>query len=193
MCVAACPGLAITLVDMRGEGDQASVLVPFELLETNVAKGDTVDTVDIDGNFVCKGIVGKVARRKAYDRTLLVTLEVPKADATRVAGFRIQDTVICAPVDTETFGIDDDTIICRCERVTAGEIRALIREGVTDLNQLKILRCGMGACGGKTCQSLIVRLYREEGIDFRDLTPFSQRPLVAEVEIGKLAGGEGEV
>jgi hypothetical protein len=63
---------------------------------------------------------------------------------------------------------------------------------VTDLNQLKILRCGMGACGGKTCQSLILRLCQEEGIDARDVTPFSQRPLVAEVELGTLAGKEEE-
>ena len=28
------------------------------------------------------------------------------------------------------------------------------RQGARDLNRLKTLRCGMGACGGKTCQSL---------------------------------------
>jgi NADPH-dependent 2,4-dienoyl-CoA reductase/sulfur reductase-like enzyme/Fe-S-cluster-containing hydrogenase component 2/bacterioferritin-associated ferredoxin len=193
MCVAACPGLAITLVDLRGEGGQATVVVPFELLEATVREGEEVDAVDIDGSLVCKGTVEKVARRKVYDRTLLVTLKVPKADATKVAGFRIQDAALSIPIDTDSAcGIDDDTIICRCERVTAGEIRALIRQGVTDLNQLKILRCGMGACGGKTCQSLIMRLYREAGIDLSDVTPFSQRPLVAEVELGTLAGAEEE-
>ena len=192
MCVAACPGLAITLVDMRSEGSHALVVVPFELLEASVAKGDEVDAVDIDGNFVCKSTVEKVARRKAYDRTLLVKLKVPKNDATRVAGLRIQDAALSAPIGVDSHcGIEDDTVVCRCERVTAGEIRALIRKGVTDLNQLKILRCGMGACGGKTCQSLIMRLYQEEGIDICDVTPFSQRPLVAEVELGTLAG-EGE-
>jgi len=193
LCVAACPGLAITLVDMRGDGAHASVVVPFELLAAGVAKGDEVDAVDIDGEFVCKGIVEKVAQRKAYDRTLLVTLKVPKQDAARVAGFRLQDSAISEPLHTESpCGMEDETIICRCERVTAGEIRALIRGGVTDLNQLKILRCGMGACGGKTCQSLIMKLYQEEGIDLCDITPFSQRPLVAEVELGTLAGEEKE-
>jgi Fe-S-cluster-containing hydrogenase component 2/bacterioferritin-associated ferredoxin len=193
MCVAACPGLAITLVDMRSEEETASVVVPFELLEEVVVEDREVDAVDIDGNFVCRAAVERVARRKAYDRTLLVTLRVPKTHATKVAGFRIQDSAISEQIDTDlSCGLADDTVVCRCERVTAGEIRKLIRAGVTDLNQLKILRCGMGACGGKTCQSLILRLCQEEGIDARDVTPFSQRPLVAEVELGTLAGKEEE-
>jgi len=137
--------------------------------------------------------VAKVAKRKVYDRTLLVTLTVRREDAVRVAGFRVQDEALSAPVETgSSCGLADDTIICRCERVTAGEIRALIRKGVTDLNQLKMLRCGMGACGGKTCESLIMRLFQEEGIDLCDVTPFSRRPLVAEVELGTLAGEEKE-
>jgi sarcosine oxidase subunit alpha len=191
LCVAVCPGLAITLVDLRSGGSRASVVVPFELLEGGITKGNEVDAVDIDGCFVCKATIEKVARRKAYDRTLLVTLTVPREAATRVAGFRVQDPALSEPTREDSHcGLDDGTVVCRCERVTAGEIRELIRRGVTDLNQLKMLRCGMGACGGKTCESLIMRLYQEEGIDPGDITPFSQRPLVAEVELGSLAGGE---
>ena len=60
-------------------------------------------------------------------------------------------------------------IVCRCERVTAGEIRGLIRAGVRDLNELKaITRAGMGACGGKTCPSIIKRLFREEGVPLKE-------------------------
>jgi NADPH-dependent 2,4-dienoyl-CoA reductase/sulfur reductase-like enzyme/Fe-S-cluster-containing hydrogenase component 2/bacterioferritin-associated ferredoxin len=191
MCVAVCPGLAITMVDLRAEGPYARVVVPFEVLDDQVVEGDEVYAVDSDGKRICKAEVLKIARRKAYDRTLLVTLQVPKESATAVAGFMIQDPKLSEPKDTVfPCGVNDDTIICRCERVTAGEIRKLIREGVRDLNQLKILRCGMGACGGKTCQSLIMQLYREEGIDLSDVAPFSQRPLVAEVELGMFAGEE---
>jgi hypothetical protein len=46
----------------------------------------------------------------------------------------------------------------------------------------------MGACGGKTCQSLIMKLYQQEGIDLCEVIPFTQRPLVAEVDLGILAG-----
>jgi sarcosine oxidase subunit alpha len=64
----------------------------------------------------------------------------------------------------------------------------MIRQGARDLNQLKVLRCGMGACGGKTCQALIQKLFRDEGVDPADIVAFTQRPLVAEVGLGLLAG-----
>ena len=191
LCVAVCPGLAITMVDLREEGPDGLVTVPFELLELEVEVGNRVDAVDMDGAFVTRAGVERIAKRKAYDRTLLVTLRVPKEKATQVAGFRIQDPGLSQPLDESAPGHeDDDTVICRCERVKAREIRELIRQGVRDLNQLKVLRCGMGACGGKTCQSLILKLYQEEGVNLCDVVPFSQRPLVAEVDLSLLAGEE---
>jgi sarcosine oxidase subunit alpha len=191
LCVAACPGLAITLVDLRAEGPDGLVTVPFELLELDVKAGDEVDAVGMDGELVTKARVEKIAKKKAYDRTLLVTLKVPKEKATQVTGFRVQDPKLSQPIKKSPASyIDDETIICRCERVKAGEIRKLIRQGVRDLNQLKVIRCGMGACGGKTCQSLILRLFQQEGVDLCDVVPFTHRPLIAEVELGMLAGEE---
>ncbi len=191
LCVAACPGLAITLVDIRKEGPNGLVTVPFELLELKVKVGDEVEAVDTDGEFVTTAKVEKITKRKAYDRTILVTLKVPKDKAIKVAGFKIQDSKISQPVEVSNPPyIDDETIICRCERVKAKEIKELIRQGVKDMNQLKVLRCGMGACGGKTCQSLILRLYQQKGIDLSEVIPFTQRPLVVEVNLGTLAGME---
>ncbi len=193
LCVAVCPGLAITLVDLRGNGPDGLVTLPFELLEKDVREGEVVDAVGMDGNVVCRGRVEKVARRKRYDRTILVTLKVPGDRAVEVAGFRVQPDELSMPVDDRQAPVDEDkTIVCRCERVTAGEIREMIRQGVRDLNQLKVLRCGMGACGGKTCQSLILKIFRDEGVDPCDVVPFSQRPLVAEVNLGMLAGEADE-
>ena len=189
LCVAVCPGLAITMVDLREQGPDGLVIVPFELLELEVKVGDCVDAVDMDGSFVTKAIVEKIAKRKVYDRTLLVTLRVPKEKATLVAGFVVQDPKLSQPIDIPPPScLDDETIICRCERVKAKQIKELIRQGVRDMNQLKVLRCGMGACGGKTCQSLIMRLYQQEGVDLCQVVPFTQRPLVAEVKLGMLAG-----
>jgi NADPH-dependent 2,4-dienoyl-CoA reductase/sulfur reductase-like enzyme/Fe-S-cluster-containing hydrogenase component 2/bacterioferritin-associated ferredoxin len=189
LCVAVCPGLAITLVDIRKEGSDGLVTVPFELLELKVKVGDEVEAVDMDGKFVAKAKVEKIIKRKAYDRTILVTLKVPKDKAINVAGLKIQDPKISQPIETSPAPcIEDETIICRCERVKAKEIRELIRQGMKDINQLKILRCGMGACGGKTCQTLILKLYQQEGIDLCEVIGFTQRPLVVEVNLGILAG-----
>ena len=67
---------------------------------------------------------------------------------------------------TESIGtLADETIACRCEEVTAGELRALIDEGFTDVNQLKSFsRCGMGQCQGRMCGSTIARILAE-GLD----------------------------
>ena len=189
LCVSVCPGLAITLVDLRDDGPEGLVTVPFEILEDEVAEGAEVEAVGMDGEFVTQATVVKVARRKVYDRTLLVTLKVPRGVATRVAGFRVQPPEFSEPLKADAPEcLSDETIICRCERVRAGQIREFIRAGVRDLNQLKVLRCGMGACGGKTCETLILRLFREEGVDLCDVVPFTQRPVVAEVDLGILAG-----
>ncbi|MBV0891909.1 NAD(P)/FAD-dependent oxidoreductase [Paracoccus sp. Z118] len=48
----------------------------------------------------------------------------------------------------------DDTIICRCERVTAGEIRKAVSStaGPVEINRVKaITRCGMGRCQARFC------------------------------------------
>jgi len=147
----------------------------------------------MEGSVVTTGRVEKTAKRKAYDRTILVTLRVPGEKAALVAGFRVQDPELSEPIGVPAPScIDDETIICRCERVKAKEIRKLIRRGIRDMNQLKVLRCGMGACGGKTCQSLITRLYQQEGVDSSEVVPFTQRPLIAEVKLSMLAGEESE-
>lgn len=50
-------------------------------------------------------------------------------------------------------GAPDELTICRCEEITAGEIRTAVRElGVTEVNRLKALtRVGMGRCQGRMC------------------------------------------
>jgi hypothetical protein len=191
--VAICPGLAITIVDERQskEGEQALVMVPFELLSETFTEGSEVTTVDADGEVVGRGVVRNVRDHKSQDRCLLVTVEVPWEDRLEVAGMRVQgEPEAGEPVTPPDQG---DPIICRCERVRKSEIVAEIRSGTRDLNQLKaMLRCGMGACGGKTCTPLIEGIFRELGVERQDLTPPTQRPFFAEVPLGLFAGLEDE-
>ncbi len=52
----------------------------------------------------------------------------------------------------QVFNIPDDTLICRCECVTAGEIRKAVKEGFTNPREVKIAtRAGMGVCQGRSC------------------------------------------
>jgi len=56
-------------------------------------------------------------------------------------------------------GIADTTIVCRCEEVTAGRLRAEVEGGLVSLAALKkATRAGMGRCQGRFCAATIARL-----------------------------------
>ena len=60
--------------------------------------------------------------------------------------------------------IPDETILCRCEEITAGEARAAIgRFSIGDINRLKALsRIGMGRCQGRICGAGAAELLARE-------------------------------
>ena len=88
--------------------------------------------------------------------------------------------------------LDDDVLVCRCEEVTAGEIRAAIRAGATDVTQVKLrTRAGMGLCQGRTCELLVQQILSQELGISQDQAGYStprtpQRPIT----FGTL-GGDG--
>ena len=49
--------------------------------------------------------------------------------------------------------VPDELVICRCEEITAGELRRCVADtGAREMNRLKALtRVGMGRCQGRTC------------------------------------------
>ncbi len=188
-CVAICPGLAITLVDYRKDAEFPTVAVPFEFLKETLKAGDRVVVEDTEGQPLGEVEVGAVRALKANDRTVIVKVRAPRAYAKRIASIRIQPAEASEPLGTYVRRTADDTIICRCERVTAGEIRRLIREGVRDISEIKaVTRTSMGSCGAKTCTPLIHRLFREEGIPDAEVVDQPKRPLFIEVPLGIFAG-----
>ena len=188
-CVAVCPGLAISMVDFRKDKEFPLVTLPFEVGESYIQKGETVIITDVTGSELAKSKIEKVIKLKGYQETALVQVKLPEKIAHSAIGVRLQPSSITEP--NKLYYSDllpDDAIICRCERVTAGEIRYWIKQGIDDMNQLKaITRAGMGACGAKTCRELIFRLFREEGIPFDEITDRVDRPLFIEVPLGAFA------
>lgn len=79
--------------------------------------------------------------------------------------------------ETETSPDGDDLVICRCEEITRGEIKAAILNGIQTLNGVKrVTRAGMGLCQGQTCQQLVARLLAEElGLSAADIDPTTAR------------------
>ena len=82
-----------------------------------------------------------------------------------------------------------DTIACRCEEVTAGQIRETVALGCEGPNQMKsFLRCGMGPCQGRLCGLTVTELIA----DARGVTPASVgyyrlRPPVKPISLAELA------
>ena len=57
----------------------------------------------------------------------------------------------------------DDTVVCRCEEVTLGEIRQAVAEGATSANEVKgLTRTGMGNCQGRICGEIVARIIAAE-------------------------------
>ena len=189
-CVGICPGLAVTLVEWPTEGGAPIVTIPFELGQWRLPQDEPLTVTGITGEVLGTGNIVKVRKAPGARDTLLVRVEVNSEIANHVVGIRIQDPATIAPEPEDRAGpAPDDAICCRCERVTAGEIRAVLRSGVRDLNELKVAtRAGFGACGGKTCRALIERICREEGLEPAEITPFTERPLFAETRLGIFAG-----
>ncbi|RCK72553.1 MAG: Sarcosine oxidase alpha subunit [Anaerolineae bacterium] len=192
-CVTICPGLAITLVDLRKEDDFAHVTIPYEFEKESLKAGDWVSVTDTAGNLLGEVEVIRTRIAKATDRTMLVKVRAPREIATRIAGIRVQEQWVSQPTEQWVERLEDDTIVCRCERVTLAEIKEVIRSGVRDMNEIKALtRAGMGACGGKTCSSIIKRAFRELGIQPAEVTENTLRPLFIEVPLGVFAGVKDE-
>lgn len=154
-----------------------------------LASKDIITVLDTEGNPLGNLEVADVHAIPTSDRTQIVVVEAPVGIAPLIAGIRIQENPITQPMHQYVHHVTDDTIVCRCEHVTAGEIRALIRQGYRDINEIKtVTRACMGACGAKTCASLIQRLFREENVPVNEVTDPSRRPIFMEVPLGVFAG-----
>ena len=84
---------------------------------------------------------------------------------------------------------DDSTLVCRCEVVTAGEVRAATRLGAHGPNQVKAyVRAGMGACQGRMCAQTVAAVIADElGVPAAEVPTQRVRPPLKPVHLGDLA------
>jgi NADPH-dependent 2,4-dienoyl-CoA reductase/sulfur reductase-like enzyme len=82
-----------------------------------------------------------------------------------------------------------ETLVCRCEEVTAARVRETCALGVTGPNQLKaFLRCGMGPCQGRFCGLTVSELIAEErGLPLSEVGYFRPRIPVKPIALAELA------
>jgi NADPH-dependent 2,4-dienoyl-CoA reductase/sulfur reductase-like enzyme len=89
----------------------------------------------------------------------------------------------------EVFEPADDAIVCRCEEITAGQIRALALVGRPGPNQIKAAtRTGMGPCQGRQCAYTVTRLLASAQGRTPSAVGFNRiRPPLKPVTLGELA------
>ena len=88
---------------------------------------------------------------------------------------------------------DEDAVVCRCEEVTGGELRAVIRKTrAQGPNQLKAYtRCGMGPCQGRYCSLTVNEIIAQErNLPPGAIMPMRIRPPVKPVALQELASLE---
>jgi sarcosine oxidase, subunit alpha len=194
-CVAVCPGLAITLVDFRKDPLNPTVSIPIEFSEDFIHTDDRVPVTDIDGKILGNYPVVSLRTLRKFSSTLIVRVQVPIEIATKAAGIQL----IAGwdqPSDQSDRYLEEttqETILCRCEHISTDQIRTLIRDGIRDINQIKAAtKATMGSCGGKTCLSLIKKVFREEGVSLDEVTDPTRRPVFVEVPLETLAKNHQE-
>ncbi len=87
----------------------------------------------------------------------------------------------------------DEVMLCRCEAVSAGEIRELTARGCPGPNQMKAFtRAGMGPCQGRMCALTVAAVIAEaSGRGAAETGLYSVRPPVKPVLLADLAGLDG--
>lgn len=77
----------------------------------------------------------------------------------------------------------EDVIVCRCEEVTAGQIRRYVELGCLGPNQTKAFgRCGMGPCQGRFCGLTVTEIIAQaRGVEPSDVGYYRIRPPIKPV------------
>ena len=112
--------------------------------------------------------VKRKLQRDAYPRPFIDALYAPRPDQ---------------------FLFEASTVLCRCENVTVGDVRKVMKEGVHDLNEIKIVtRCGMGPCQGRMCGPALAEVVGAElAIPLQSLGQLSIRPPLKPIPLGEIA------
>ena len=83
----------------------------------------------------------------------------------------------------------DEVTICRCEEVTAGQLRDFVKLGCLGPNQAKSFgRCGMGPCQGRLCGLTVTEVIADaRGVSPAEVGYYRVRPPIKPVTLAELA------
>jgi bacterioferritin-associated ferredoxin len=116
--------------------------------------------------------------------------EVTRRRAALARRHRVRDAIaeLWTPPATFLELLTADTVVCRCEDVTAREVAAAIDDGAGTLDAVKAsTRVTMGRCQGRNCLATVAAMFsRARGIGVADLALPRARPPARPIPLGDL-------
>ena len=157
------------------------------------------DAAGIVGADACV-VHGEAVAREVADRFANPSLVTAKGESRRSLLWRHRSLrrfldLYYPPCREFELPRDDDVVVCRCEEVTAGEIRQVASLGCVGPNQGKAFtRCGMGPCMGRECGVTVSRLIAEHhGLTMDEVGHYRIRPPIKPITVGQLADLEPDL
>jgi NADPH-dependent 2,4-dienoyl-CoA reductase/sulfur reductase-like enzyme len=137
----------------------------------------------------CRGAIAGIAAAKALGAAVSESDEsAARRELARALRGRAFLDALYRPADAfrQPSG---DTIVCRCEEITAKQIEDTVALGCPGPNQMKVfLRCGMGPCQGRLCGLTVTELIAKgRGVAPQEVGYYRLRPPVKPITVGELA------
>lgn len=179
-----------------GQGGWVPVAAPERLMATSApgvfVAGDGAgvagaDTARAQGRLAGIGAARHVGRLGEADAA--ARAKAPLRDLKKLESFRSALERIHVPGPGLFELAADDTIVCRCEEVSAGDVREAIADGARLVTEVRAAtRCGMGLCQGRMCMPTVAGLIgRWAAVPPEQTGRLTARPPVRPLPVSALA------
>jgi NADPH-dependent 2,4-dienoyl-CoA reductase/sulfur reductase-like enzyme len=179
-----------------GQGGWVPVSAPDRLMATSVpglfVAGDGAGVAGVEVGKLTGALAGLGAARHVgtlADAEAAARAKAPLRDLGKTASFLAALERMHAPRPGLFDLAADDTVVCRCEEVTAGDVRQAIRDGARLVTEIRAAtRCGMGLCQGRMCVPTLAGLIeRDAGAAAATAGRLTARPPVRPLPVTALA------
>ncbi len=142
------------------------------------------DMAEIEGRIAAAHLAGELGRMPAGDVKDKVG-QHQKAKG-RIAKYIsvLNDVFAIRPAFYDNMA--DDTIVCRCEQVTLGQIKTGIELGYRNINEIKRMRASMGLCQGRGCEAAVSHILTSSGIPIEEVGYLGLRPPLTPLPVSLL-------
>lgn len=153
---------------------------------------DGADAALEKGRIAAGGILRSLGRADDKDANRLVASA--RKRLSHLQGFAaVLQTLARPPADLAMQTMTDDTILCRCESISRGDLQQQLADNkhVMSTDAAKLLtRVGMGLCQGRLCGDNVARVVAAaRGVSPTEVGPFQAQAPVKPVPLATLARG----